>query len=99
MSIKARSIENFQVEIISGKHTLLADEPISVGGDDNGPNPYDILMTALASCKIITTQRYARRKGWDLTAVSIEMSTKKFMQKIARIVKVTRKPALISSIL
>ena len=81
MSIKARSTENFQVEIISGNHKFLADEPVSVGGDDKGPHPYDFLLSALAACKIITTQMYAQRKGWPLTGVNVEMSTEKIHAK------------------
>ena len=77
MAITARSKENFQVEIDAGNHVLMADEPISVGGDDTGPNPYDLLLSSLAACKIITVQMYARRKGWDLNGVEINMSTKK----------------------
>ncbi|MCH7480148.1 MAG: OsmC family protein [Chloroflexi bacterium] len=81
MSIKAKSLENFQVDIKSGQHVMRADEPISVGGDDTGPNPYDLLLASLAACKIITTQMYARRKGWPLTGVEIQMSTKKIHAK------------------
>mgnify|MGYP003974281349 FL=1 len=59
MAITARSRENFQVEINAENHALLANEPISVGGDDTGPNPYGLLLSSLAACKIITVQLYA----------------------------------------
>lgn len=81
MSIQARSLENFQVEIKSGQHVIRADEPIAVGGDDTGPNPYDLLLASLAACKIITTQMYARHKGWPLTGIEVRMSTKKIHAK------------------
>ncbi len=77
MAIIARSKENFQVEIKTPNHLILADEPIEVGGDDTGPNPYDLLLSSLAACKIITVQMYARRKGWPLTGIELTMSTKK----------------------
>lgn len=81
MAIQARSIENYQVEIKAGSHTFLADEPVSVGGDDKGPNPYDLLLASLASCKLITVQMYASRKGWPLEGVEVELSTKKIHAK------------------
>lgn len=81
MSIVAFSKENFQVEIIAGEHVMIADEPIAVGGDDTGPNPYDMLLGSLAACKIITTQMYAKRKGWALDKVEVRMNTKKIHAK------------------
>lgn len=77
MSISARSIHNLQVEVKMGTHTLLADEPVSVGGEDSGPNPYDLLLASLASCKVITVQMYAKRKGWPLEGIELTMGTHK----------------------
>jgi len=83
MAIHARSLENFQVEINvnDNEHQLRADEPISVGGDNTGPSPYDMLLGSLAACKIVTTQMYARRKDWALDGVELHMSTKKIHAK------------------
>ena len=81
MQIVARSGENFKVGIEAGNHSMRVDEPIEVGGDDTGPNPYDMLLGSLAACKIITTQMYARRKGWELDDVYVSMSTKKIHAK------------------
>ena len=77
MTITARGLDNFQVEIRSGTHTLRADEPILSGGEDTGPDPYALLLASLAACKIITTQMYARRNGWPLNGVELTMSTHK----------------------
>lgn len=83
MAITARSTKNFQVEInVNGnEHSLRADEPKSVGGDNTGPSPYDLLLSALAACKIITVQMYARRKEWPLEGIELEMSTQKVHAK------------------
>jgi putative redox protein len=72
--VVARSIKNLQVELVAGEHLLLADEPESNGGEDTGPNPYDLLLSALASCKIITMQMYARRKNWVVESITLRAS-------------------------
>lgn len=78
MTVTARSIEKFQVEIKADSgHIYLADEPEAVGGDNTGPNPYNYLLGALASCKIITVQMYAQRKGWPVEEIEVNMSHKK----------------------
>ncbi len=39
----------FAQEILAGSHRLAADEPVSAGGTDTGPTPYDLLLAALGS--------------------------------------------------
>jgi putative redox protein len=73
MSIKAYSTTNYQVEITAGRHQFIADEPAGVG-DDAGPCPFDLLLSALASCTIITLKMYALRKGWPLDRVDADLA-------------------------
>lgn len=63
----------FQNTVLAGRHRLFADEPVSVGGDDLGPSPYDYLAIALAACKSMTLRMYARHKGLDLGRISVEV--------------------------
>ncbi len=72
--ITVRSLHNFQNEIHFGDgHTFISDEPGSAGGDDAGPDPYTLLLGALGSCISLTTQMYARRKGWPLIGVTVRL--------------------------
>ena len=63
----------FQNSVMSGRHRLLADEPVSVGGLDSGPSPYDFLSVALGTCTAMTLRMYADRKKLKLGRVSVEV--------------------------
>lgn len=59
--------------VIDGKHRLITDEPESVGGDGSAPAPHELLPAALASCVSTTIVMYARRKGWELGEVTVDV--------------------------
>ena len=70
-TITADLVEGFRVEINNGRHHWTADEPVDLGGTDEGPNPYELLLGALAACTNITVAMYARRKEWSLDSISV----------------------------
>jgi len=41
--------QGFGQQITLGRHRLVADEPVSSGGTDRGPGPYDLLLAALGA--------------------------------------------------
>jgi putative redox protein len=67
----ARTAFTHRVDI--RQHTLTADEPTEHGGDDDGPSPQELLAASLASCTAITMEMYAKRKGWDIGPVEVEV--------------------------
>lgn len=65
-------------------HALRADEPRSVGGNDSGPTPYELLLASLGTCVVMTLRMYADRKGWPLTAVVVSLDEERIHAKDCR---------------
>ena len=68
---------DFLENISAGRHGLQADEPLSAGGQDAAPTPYELLLAALGACKVITLRMYAKRKRWPLQGVRLNLSHRK----------------------
>lgn len=62
-----------QQTISAGKHRMIADEPVSVGGHDTGPAPYDFLLAALGACTSMTMRLYAERKSIPLDRITVAL--------------------------
>jgi len=72
MKASATRTGGFTHRIDVRHHSLTADEPRDLGGDDQGPNPQELLAASLAACTAITIEMYAERKGWDLGDVEVD---------------------------
>ncbi|PYC48739.1 osmotically inducible protein C [Litorivita pollutaquae] len=67
--------DGFLQDVQNGPHHhFLADEPVAYGGTNRGPSPYGLLGAGLGACTSMTIRMYARRKGWPLTHVSVDVS-------------------------
>lgn len=67
----------FTQSVRVGAHHLRADEPASVGGDDSGFTPYDLLLAGLGACTSMTMRMYADQKKWPLEHVSVRLQHQK----------------------
>lgn len=67
----------YTTRIKAGNHHLVADEPVMAGGNDFGPDPYQLISAGLAACTSMTIQMYARRKKWSLETVETHISHSK----------------------
>ncbi len=71
--VAERGDGKFTQVLLDGRHLLLADEPTTIGGDDRGPSPYQLLLMALGSCTSMTVRMYAAHKGWKLARVVVRL--------------------------
>ncbi|MHB8463645.1 MAG: OsmC family protein [Acidimicrobiales bacterium] len=61
----------YRVDIRTGRHRLITDEPTAGGGGDAGPSPFGLLLSALVGCTAMTLRMYAARKDWELTMIEV----------------------------
>ena len=64
----------FTQQIAAGPHSLRADEPVSYGGLNSGPSPYDFVLAGLGACTSMTLRLYAERKNWPLEEVGVRLA-------------------------
>ncbi len=72
-AVARREDGSYRHDIEIGRHHLTSDEPEERGGTDEGPSPQQLLAASLASCTAITMEMYARRKGWDIGEVAVDV--------------------------
>ncbi len=65
--------EGYQTIITNGKHSIIADEPVSSKGTDLGLSPTELVLSGLAMCKVATVRFIARKNNWDIRDVSASL--------------------------
>lgn len=64
----------FLTEILAGTHHIIADEPKSVGGENLGPSPYELLSAGLGACTAMTLKMYASRKKLEIEEIQVHLN-------------------------
>ena len=72
---------SFRTPMNIGGHGLVADEPVAVGGGDEGPSPYGLVSAALASCTAMTLHMYATRKQLAVRDIRVLVRHRKVHEK------------------
>lgn len=71
--IHGKTLPELAAKIVAGQHELIAGVLPKLGGKDEGPDPHQLLESALAACTIITVQMYANRRQMKLRSTNVEV--------------------------
>jgi putative redox protein len=66
--------KHFARDVQTDNHIWIADEPISVGGHDLGPDPYEHLLAGLGACTSMTLRMYANHKNLALDDIEVQLN-------------------------
>ena len=79
--VVVRTGSALRTELMANGYTLVADEPIGMGGTNSGPTPYDYLLAALGACTAMTVRMYADHKKWSLESVAVRLQHQKVYRR------------------
>ena len=66
-------VDGLKCEVRSGDHSMTIDEPEMLGGTNQGPNPIEVVLSALGACQEITYRLYADKMEIPVTGVEVEV--------------------------
>jgi putative redox protein len=91
--VKTTDNEHFSQQIKAGKHSFVVDIPIDKGGEETGPDPHELLLASLGACTSVTLQMYAKKKGWELKNVAVDLTQEEIddpADQTKKLTKITR---------
>ncbi|MET3698098.1 uncharacterized OsmC-like protein [Bacillus oleivorans] len=72
-NVNASLQEKYLVKTETRGHKVIVDEPIQLGGTDQGMNPVELILSALGSCQSIVVQTYAKQFGIEFDQLWVEL--------------------------
>ncbi len=73
VKVSATGPEKWAVKTQAGDHTLIVDQPESLGGENKGPSPLDYVFIALAGCLVTISKIVANQRKINLRGVEVEV--------------------------
>jgi len=72
-SVHAESENPTKVTVTAGKFKMIIDEPPNLGGTDDGANPVEYVLAALAGCLNVVGKMVAKEMGFAINALSFDL--------------------------
>lgn len=69
----AETVAGMKTKCTARGMSIILDEPVSLGGTDEGMNPVEALLSALGACKAIVANAFARHQKMTINGVRIEL--------------------------
>lgn len=60
-----------RVDARVGNHTVHTDQPVSGGGEDRAPSPFDLFLAAMGTCVGIFVQGFCAKRGIPTEGIRI----------------------------
>ena len=72
--VTARWAGGYQVDVQAGEFGLRVDEPERVGGTNTGPQPTDLLLSAVASCFVLSLAYAAAKRDIVVESIGVNVT-------------------------
>ena len=69
--VNGKRLHNLAADMTAGDFQIISGVGEALGGNNEGPNPHEILEASLAACTILTLQMYANHKKIKLTSANV----------------------------
>jgi putative redox protein len=83
--ITVKQTGKMSVTASNEQHQIISDVAASLGGEDAGLNPHELIEAALAACSTLTIELYAKRKNWDVSNMVVEVKIVEETKEASRI--------------
>lgn len=88
-TVSASIMYDYKVINTVENHSWIADEPLELGGQDEGPKPMELFLSSLASCILITLRIYAQRRNWDAGEIHIDLQLNELEESVEIVKDIT----------
>lgn len=85
--VKGKRHSNLAAVLTTDKHSILSDLSTELGGNEEGPNPHQLIEAGLAGCTIMTCQMYANRKQWSLISTNVRVQIESESKETSKILR------------